>query len=66
MFLEGKKAVVTGAGRGIGRAIALALAGHGSDVAVLDMDEAGAGETAGLIERTGRKSLALGDQKSVV
>ncbi len=60
MFLEGKKAVVTGAGRGIGRAIALALAGHGSDVAVLDMDEAGAGETAGLIERTGRKSLALG------
>jgi 3-oxoacyl-[acyl-carrier protein] reductase len=60
MFLEGKKAVVTGAGRGIGRAIALALAGHGADVAVLDMDEAGAGETAGLIEQTGRKSLALG------
>jgi len=60
MFLEGKTAVVTGAGRGIGRAIALALAGHGADVAVLDMDEAGAGETAGLIEQTGRKSLALG------
>ena len=60
MFLEGRKAVVTGAGRGIGRAIALALAGHGADVAVLDMDEAGAGETAGLIERDGRKSLALG------
>ncbi len=60
MFLEGKRAVVTGAGRGIGRAIALALAGHGADVAVLDMDEAGAGETAGLIEGTGRKSLALG------
>ncbi len=59
MFLEGKKAVVTGAGRGIGRSIALALAGEGADVAVLDMDEAGAGETAGIIEQTGRKSLAL-------
>ena len=59
MFLEGKKAVVTGSGRGIGRSIALALARHGADVAVLDMDEAGAGETAGIIEQTGRKSLAL-------
>ena len=59
MFLEGKKAVVTGAGRGIGRSIALALARNGADVAVLDMDEAGAGETAGIIEQTGRKSLAL-------
>lgn len=58
MFLEGKKAVVTGAGRGIGRSIALALAAAGADVAVLDMDESGAGETAGLIEQTGRKSLA--------
>jgi len=35
------------------------LARHGADVAVLDMDEAGAGETAGIIEQTGRKSLAL-------
>jgi len=59
MFLEGKKAVVTGSGRGIGRSIALALARNGADVAVLDMDEAGAGETAGIIEQTGRKSLAL-------
>ena len=59
MFLEGKKAVVTGSGRGIGRSIALALARNGADVVVLDMDEAGAGETAGIIEQTGRKSLAL-------
>ncbi len=59
MQLEGKKAVVTGGGRGIGRCIALALAAGGADVAVLDMDEAGAVETAGLIEGTGRKSLAL-------
>jgi len=59
MFLKGKKAVVTGGGRGIGRAIALALAGEGADVAVLDMDESGARETAGLIEEMGRNALAM-------
>jgi len=59
MQLEGKKAVVTGGGRGIGRCIALALASGGADVAVLDMDEAGAIETAGLIEDIGKKSLGL-------
>ncbi|MEA1929055.1 MAG: 3-oxoacyl-[acyl-carrier-protein] reductase [Candidatus Auribacterota bacterium] len=59
MFLEGKKAVVTGAGRGIGSSIALALAAEGADIAVLDMDESGAGDTAGLIKDSGRESLAL-------
>ena len=59
MFLEGKKAIVTGGGRGIGRAIALALAGEGADVAVLDMDESGARETAGLIEKSGRDALSF-------
>lgn len=57
--LNGNTAVVTGAGRGIGRDISLALAGHGADVAVLDVDIAGAKETAGLIEETGRGSIAV-------
>ena len=57
--LNGNTAVVTGAGRGIGRDIALALAGHGADVAVLDVDIEGAKETAGLIEGTGQGSIAV-------
>jgi len=42
MGLKGKTAVVTGAGRGIGKAIAIKLASQGADVAILDVD----GETA--------------------
>jgi len=44
--LEDKVAFVTGAGRGIGRAIALRLAGEGARVAVTDLDEATARATA--------------------
>jgi 3-oxoacyl-[acyl-carrier protein] reductase len=56
--LKGNTAIVTGAGRGIGRDIALAIAGRGADVAVLDVDLDGAKETAGLIEKDGRGALA--------
>src|SRR5215210_9306838 len=48
--LEGKKAIVTGAGAGIGRAIALRLAGEGARVALADVDESAAGRVAGEIE----------------
>ncbi|NCO17479.1 MAG: SDR family NAD(P)-dependent oxidoreductase, partial [Alphaproteobacteria bacterium] len=42
MRLEGKRAIVTGAASGFGRAIAELYAGEGAQVAVLDIDAAGA------------------------
>ena len=55
----GVRAVVTGAARGIGRAIAVGLAARGAAVACLDIDGEGARETAGLVERDGGRALAL-------
>ena len=57
--VEGKTAIVTGAGGGIGTAIATALAEAGADVAVLDIALARAEETAHTIEKLGRKALSL-------
>jgi len=44
MELRGKTIVITGAGRGLGAAMAKGLAKRGADVALLDLDEAGLGE----------------------
>src|SRR6266567_5270456 len=59
MTFKNRMAVVTGAGSGIGRAIALALAANGAPVAALDLDGASAEETAGLITKAGGKSKAF-------
>lgn len=58
--LEGKVALVTGASRGIGRAIAVGLAREGASVAVnFQADAAGAGETAALVAEEGSKALVV-------
>ena len=51
--LEGKVAIVSGSGRGIGRAVALKLALEGARVVVNDLDEATAGDTAKVITNAG-------------
>jgi 3-oxoacyl-[acyl-carrier protein] reductase len=59
--LRGRSGIVTGAGTGIGRAIAIRLAGLGADVGVgYWSSEAGARETAASIEALGRKAPLFG------
>src|SRR5262245_31572419 len=59
MSLEGRVALVTGGGRGIGRAIALGLAADGADVAInYRRDEAAAHDTVAEIEKLGRRAAA--------
>jgi NAD(P)-dependent dehydrogenase (short-subunit alcohol dehydrogenase family) len=57
--LEGRVAIVTGAGSGIGRAIAQAYAARGASVAAVDIDEARARETTDLLLGAGGGSVAL-------
>ncbi len=56
MKLEGKVALVTGAGQGIGRAIALRLADDGADIAVAEIDEAKARAVADEVRALGRNA----------
>jgi NAD(P)-dependent dehydrogenase (short-subunit alcohol dehydrogenase family) len=59
MDLSGQMALVTGAGQGIGKACALAMAKAGSDVAVVDINADSVKETAAAITALGRRSVAL-------
>ena len=57
--LTGKTAFVTGASRGIGRAIAVAMAAAGADLALIARSEDGLAETARLIGEHGRKAFVI-------
>src|SRR5580704_5242772 len=54
--LESKTALVTGAGRGIGRAIAQKLSEYGASVMVNDLDAAPAAETAAMLSKAASKA----------
>jgi len=55
--LDGKVAIVSGSGRGIGRAIALKLAGEGARVVINDLDPEPANETAAAIKELGSEAV---------
>ncbi len=59
MSFAGQRVLLIGGAQNIGRAVALEFARRGADVAVADRDEAGAKETAALVEALGRKSVGL-------
>jgi 3-oxoacyl-[acyl-carrier protein] reductase len=72
-ILDGKVAIVTGAGRGIGRAIAMELSNEGASVVVSDIDENTALQTVDEITKFGKTAISVmgdvsvfGDAKRIV
>ena len=67
--LENKKAIITGAARGIGQAITVKLAEEGADVAICDLDKAWLSETADKVKALGRSaecySVDVGNSEAV-
>ena len=59
MSINGKVALVTGAGQGIGRAIALRLANDGADIAIADLNEEKMRTVADLVKAVGRKATVV-------
>ena len=56
-MLDGKVAIITGSGRGIGRAAAEIFSEQGADVVICDLDAGPAEETASIVRANGRKAL---------
>ncbi len=59
MDLSGKVAIVTGAGQGIGRAIALRLAEAGADIALVDVNSDSIAGVGSEVKKLGRKALSI-------
>ena len=59
MKLDGKVAIVTGGGQGLGRGAVLCLAEEGADVAIVDINRDTASKVADEVKALGRKSLAV-------
>ena len=65
MEIQGKSALVTGAGSGICRAISLALANAGASVVVADVDHVGGLETVRLIQEKAGNAMFIGADVSI-
>jgi 3-oxoacyl-[acyl-carrier protein] reductase len=59
MELKGRKTIITGSGRGIGRAIALAFAKEGADIGINDVNLSDAGNVAKEVSSLGRKAVVV-------
>lgn len=59
MKIDGKVVLVTGAGQGIGRAIALRLAQDGAHIAIVDVNDDNTGEVAAKVKELGRKATTF-------